>query len=66
MLCEAGSDKQFDVRSRQEAVRVQDVVGEVRGWKLVCLLPLWLLRERVPKEECFGGSTSSAKGLGVI
>ena len=46
------------LEARSEAVRVQDAVGEVRGWKLFCLLPLWLLRrsgnsQRVPKEELF-------------
>ena len=39
-------------------MRVQDAVGEGRGWKLFCLLLVWLLRRgagthRVPKEELF-------------
>ena len=44
------------LEARSEAVRSQDVLGEVRGWKLFCLLPFWLLRcssdsHRVPKPE---------------
>ena len=47
------------LKARSEAVRVQDLVREARGWKLFCLLPVWLLQRsagthRVPKEELVG------------
>ena len=47
------------LKARSKAVRVQDPVREARGWKLFCLLPVWLLRRsagthRVSKEELLG------------
>ena len=44
------------LEARSEAARLHDNVGEGRGWKLFCLLPVWLLRRcpgshKVPKEE---------------
>ena len=54
-LCEA---VRCALEARSEAVRVQDAVGEARGWKFFCLLPVRLLRRgagtyRVVKEELF-------------
>ena len=43
------------LKTRSHAVRTQDHQGEVRGWKLFCLLPMLFLRRgsgrRVTKEE---------------
>ena len=73
MLCEAGSDKQFDVRSRhgrrQSEFRML-LVKFVGGSSSVfcrcgCSEEAATVRE-FPRRSCFGGSTSSTKGLGVI
>ena len=34
------------LEARSEAARLHDNVGEGRGWKLFCLLPVWLLRRQ--------------------